>query len=129
MSQKCYFLTGAAEVTNAQRSLVSDSMLLRIIQTWRNHQASHFPNSHSLGPLPKGIIHDLATKLHYDAPLQINLRNYIRVSAHMKPNCTGYEYRKRNCVLRLFCDLATVCMVPLSSLVLSGSRTYFKDRS
>ena len=51
------------------------------------------------------------------------------VSAHMKINCTGYEYKKRNWVLRLFCDRATVCMVPLSSVVFSGSRTYFRDRN
>ena len=51
------------------------------------------------------------------------------VRAHMKINCTGYEYKKRNCVLRLFCDRATVCMVPLSSLEFSGRRTYLRDRN
>ncbi len=54
---------------------------------------------------------------------------YSLVSAHININCTGYEYKKRNWVLRLFCDRATVCMVPLSSLEFSGSRTYLRDRS
>jgi len=51
------------------------------------------------------------------------------VRAHMKMNCIGYEYKKRNWVLRLFCDRATVCMVPLSSLEFSGRRTYLRDLS
>lgn len=53
----------------------------------------------------------------------------VLVRPHMKTNCTGYEYRNRNWVLRLFCDRATVCIVPLSSLEFSGRRTYFRDRS
>lgn len=38
----------------------------------------------------------------------------------------------RNCVRRLRCERATVCMDPVrieASLVESGSRTYFKERS
>lgn len=54
---------------------------------------------------------------------------HARVSSHMKNSCTGYEYMKRNCVRRFFCERATVCMVPRSSLTFSGSRTYFRDRS
>jgi hypothetical protein len=47
----------------------------------------------------------------------------------MNNNCTGYEYTKRKFVLLLFCDRATVCMVPLSSVAFSGRRTYFNDRN
>jgi hypothetical protein len=82
-------------------------------------QSPHLGQRFSILPIPN------ASTL----PFPPHRKAHSLVSAHMKINCTGYEYKKRNWVLRLFCDRATVCMVPLSSVVFSGSRTYFRDRN
>lgn len=50
-----------------------------------------------------------------------------RVKIHMKTNCMMYEYTNKNCVLAVFCDLATVCVIPPPVVPEeSGRITYFK---